>query len=186
MNDSKSPIETPSHRAKRTLSRRVKKVQPVVELKLSRESISLTLDPPDPPPIPFKHINAPEQIRGNVGSGGVASLQIDSNPPIAGEVQLIAGTNISLSQTGQVVTINATGAGSLTPANFVIGEDLTSQVGGVTFVLAGTPILNKEEIFINGIRLRRGIGNDYTISGVTITMNFTPISGDVVEANYIK
>jgi hypothetical protein len=72
MKDPKPSIETPSHRAKRTLSKRVKKVQPIIAPKLSKEEVKLTLDPSNPPPVPFKHINAPEQIRGNVGSGNLS------------------------------------------------------------------------------------------------------------------
>lgn len=65
-----NPIETPSSRAKRTLSKRVKK--PTVSNKLSAPKLSVPLtlsDPPDPPS-PFKHINATEQIKGSTGGGG--------------------------------------------------------------------------------------------------------------------
>jgi hypothetical protein len=39
---------------------------------------------------------------------------------------------------------------------------------------------------LNGIRLKSGSGNDYTISTNTITMTTAPISGDVLIADYLK
>lgn len=43
---------------------------------------------------------------------GVKSLHADANPDIRGDVHLISGTNVTLSQVGQDITINATGGGS--------------------------------------------------------------------------
>ena len=45
---------------------------------------------------------------------GVSSLHADANPELMGDVQLVSGTNISLSQVGHAITVNATGSG--TPA----------------------------------------------------------------------
>jgi len=174
MKDSKPPIETPSHRAKRTLSRRVKK--PVVSNKLSAPKLSmpLTLDPPDPPQIPFKYINAPEQIRGNVGSGGVASLQIDSNPSITGEIQFVSGTNITLDQTGQVITINSTGgSGSYFKDIFTVTVPSNKE-----FDLSYAPIANSEIVSWNGIVLAPGVSNDYIV--VTSPTNQVQLSGSIV------
>lgn len=119
--------------------------------------------------------------------GTVASLQIDSNTPLTGAIQFLSGTNISLVQVGQVVTINA--PSSLISQEFIVGEDLSSQVqtppGNVTFVLAHTPIMNKESITLNGVKLRRGSGNDYTILVATITFIAAPQAGDIILADYI-
>jgi hypothetical protein len=120
--------------------------------------------------------------------GTVASLQIDSNVPLTGAIQFLSGTNISLVQVGQVVTVNA--PSSLISQEFIIGEDLTSQVqvppNNVIFVLSNTPIVNKESIYLNGVKLKRGLGNDYTIVGATVTLVSAPQSGDSVTADYIK
>jgi hypothetical protein len=69
MKDSK-PTETPSHRAKRTLSRRPKKVVASEKFAVLKVlSTKLTSSGPSDPPIPFQHINGTEQIR-NLPSGG--------------------------------------------------------------------------------------------------------------------
>jgi hypothetical protein len=191
MKDSKSPIETPSHRAKRTLSRRVKKVRSVVELKLSKEEIKFKLDPPDPPPIPFKHINAPEQIRGNVGSGGVASLQIDSNPSLTGEIQLVSGTNITLSQTGQVITISTSpGLISYSKDSFTVTVPSNKQ-----FNLSHIPVANSEIVTWNGMVLRPGIPTDPYDDYIVVTIPTPKVElsgaivlhvGDIITVSYAR
>src|SRR5258708_16941945 len=40
---------------------------------------------------------------------GVMSLHADSSADIRGDIQLVSGTNIALSQVGQAITVNATG-----------------------------------------------------------------------------
>ena len=52
-----------------------------------------------------------------------------------------------------------------------------------TFTLAFTPILDSEEVFVNGI-LRENNGADYSISGAVITMITIPESGDYVRVSY--
>ncbi len=124
-------------------------------------------------------------IRGK-NSALVQSVKADSSVLLTGDVELASGTNVNLVQAGQVITISS--PGTLTPSNFVIGEDLTGQIDGITnhFILANTPITNKEILYLNGIRLRRGLSNDYTISGMTMTMSAPPLIGDSLLADYIK
>ena len=42
-----------------------------------------------------------------------------------------------------------------------------------------------EQIFLNGQLLDAGGGNDYTISGTSITMLSAPITGDKLRATYL-
>jgi hypothetical protein len=114
----------------------------------------------------------------------VTSLRADSNPEMVGDLQLVSGTNVTLTQLGAAIAINVPGGG-LSPSNFVIGEDLTSQIGTNIFTLADVPIAGTASIYLNGIRLRVGIGNDYTISGRIVTMAYTPQSGDSILADYL-
>jgi len=44
--------------------------------------------------------------------GGVTAVHSDSNPDITGNVHLVSGTNVTLSQSGQDITINSSGGGS--------------------------------------------------------------------------
>lgn len=63
----------------------------------------------------------------------------------------------------------------------------TINGSNVTFTLANTPIAGSEEVFVNGSLLDAGSGNDYTISGDTITFATAPIGGgspDKIRVNY--
>ena len=51
---------------------------------------------------------------------------------------------------------------------------------------AGTVRANTETLYVNGILQSVGVGNDYTISGNTITLAFDLVSDDAVFITYIK
>jgi len=53
-----------------------------------------------------------------------------------------------------------------------------------TFTLANTPIVGSEHIYRNGILQEEGAGNDYTISGATITYLTAPLTGDKLRVTY--
>lgn len=53
------------------------------------------------------------------------------------------------------------------------------------FTLAATPaVASVELVFLNGLLMDSGAGNDYTISGAAITFLFTPASGDKIRVSY--
>jgi hypothetical protein len=83
-------------------------------------------------------------------------------------------------------SINATAG--LTSSNFVTRETPSGTINGsnTTFTLANTPTSGTERVYLNGLLLDVGAGNDYTISGSTITMLTAPISGDKIRVNYQK
>jgi hypothetical protein len=72
--------------------------------------------------------------------------------------------------------------------NFVRNETPSGTINGsnVAFTLAGTPVSGTEAVYQNGVRLRPGAGNDYTISGGTITFVTAPLSGDVILVDYLN
>ena len=76
----------------------------------------------------------------------------------------------------------------LTAANIVTRETPTGTVNGsnTIFTLAATPTAGTEEVFLNGILQEPGAGNDYTISGATITYLAAPLTGDRLRVNYRK
>jgi hypothetical protein len=63
----------------------------------------------------------------------------------------------------------------------------TGLVNGVNkvFNLAVTPRAGTEQVFIMGQLMHQGAGNDYTISGTTITFTDAPIVDDIILVNYI-
>jgi len=65
-------------------------------------------------------------------------------------------------------------------------ETPTGTINGtnVTFTLANTPYTNNLRLYKNGVRLKPGAGNDYTISGNTITMATAPATGTALLADY--
>lgn len=73
-------------------------------------------------------------------------------------------------------------------SNFITNEVPSGTINGSnqTFTLAYTPVTGSEMVFLNGQLLFPGSGNDYTISGATITAADAPISGDRLVVCYRK
>jgi hypothetical protein len=75
-------------------------------------------------------------------------------------------------------------------ADYIIRETPTGTINGVNaaFTLAGTPVVGAEMLFLNGLLLESGAGNDYTIAGTNITMLTTsiPVTGDRLRCSYMK
>lgn len=86
------------------------------------------------------------------------------------------------------VTYVADTSGTLSPSNFVTEETPSGSINGsnTAFTLANTPTSGTVKLYLNGVRLKSGSGNDYTISTNTITMTTAPINGDVLLADYMK
>lgn len=79
-----------------------------------------------------------------------------------------------------------TGSGTAAMFQLVTGEVPSGDLDGVdtTYTLANTPIAGSVALWLNGMRLYVGAGNDYTISGSTITFADAPVSGDIILADY--
>ena len=79
-------------------------------------------------------------------------------------------------------------SGSVTTSNFVFNETPSGSLNGLntTYTLAFTPTANTLQLYMNGIRLKSGAGNDYTITTNTITMATAPTSTDVLICDYMK
>ena len=86
------------------------------------------------------------------------------------------------------VTYTQDTSGTLSTSNFVFGETPSGTIDGsnTTFTIAVTPTANTLQLFMNGVYLKSGAGNDYTLSTNTITFTTAPISGDVILCNYMK
>ena len=106
----------------------------------------------------------------------------------AGKVVLF--TNIAGGTLGTTVitstVVNAT-PGLLT-SNFVDKEIPSGAINSsnTTFVLANTPTAGSEHGYLNGILQETGAGNDYTITGATITYLTAPLTGDKLRFSYRK
>ena len=99
-----------------------------------------------------------------------------------------ANTGGTLGTTPIAFTQIPTNSGGLTAANFVDKEIPSGSINGanVTFTLANTPIAGSEHIYLNGVLQESGSGNDYTITGATITYLSAPLTGEKLRASYRK
>lgn len=76
----------------------------------------------------------------------VTSIYADSNPLLTGSVQLVSGTNVTLSQVGQVITINATSGGSGTVNSGTVHQLAYYSATGTA--VSGSSILSQD---VNGL-----------------------------------
>lgn len=132
-----------------------------------------------------------------VGNGGTGVATTPTN----GQVLIGNGSGYTLATISGGAGITVTnGAGSISLAvntttilakgDFVVREIPTGTVNGsnATFTLAATPVSGSEHVFVNGVLQNVGAGNDYTISGATITFltGAIPQTGDIVRVSYLK
>ena len=77
---------------------------------------------------------------------------------------------------------------ALNSSNFVDKEIPTGLINSVNtlFVLANTPTLGTEHVYLNGVLQESGAGNDYTISGANITFLSVPLTGEKIRVTYRK
>jgi hypothetical protein len=131
------------------------------------------------------------------GSGTVTTVSVVSANGFAGSVSNPTSTpaiTISTTVTGVLkgngTAISAATAGTdfMAPSNFVVRETPSGLVNGsnVTYTLANTPIAGTEQVYLNGILQEPGAGNDYTISGATITYLAAPLTNDKIRVTYFK
>ena len=65
------------------------------------------------------------------------------------------------------------------------GESLAvTQNVAVLPALANTPVAGTERVYLNGLRMLRGSGNDYTITGSVITFEYNMKLNDQVQVDY--
>jgi len=86
------------------------------------------------------------------------------------------------------ITYTQDASNGLTAANFVDKEIPSGAINGsnTSFTLANTPASGSEHVYLNGILQESGGGNDYTISGTTITMATAPLTGEKLRVSYRK
>lgn len=125
----------------------------------------------------------------NVSASGIKLSALTSAYILVGNSSNVA-TGVALSGDA---TISNTGALTLAATvlkttNVVSNEVPSGTVNGsnTAFTLANTPTAGTVQLYLNGVRLQPGAGNDYTLSGLTITMLYAPQTGDQLLADYRK
>jgi len=131
------------------------------------------------------------------GGGSVTTVSVVSANGFAGSVANATTTPaITLTTTitgvlkGNGTAISAAVASTdyMAPSSFVVRETPSGAVNSsnTTYTLASTPLAGTEQVFLNGILQEPGAGNDYTISGGTITYLTAPVTGDRLRVSYYK
>jgi hypothetical protein len=90
-----------------------------------------------------------------------------------GTLGTTAITWVLFTQTGTLPTF----VDKATPTGAINGSN-------TSFSLAQTPTAGSEHLYRNGLLQESGVGNDYTISGATITMLSAPVTGDRLLVSY--
>ena len=98
---------------------------------------------------------------------------------------------------GYVLTVQsgvATWAADTSPVSVASGDLVYNEVptgvingSNTAFTLANTPANNTvARLYLDGLRLLEGGGNDFTISGSAVTMLYAPATGQNFLADYLK
>lgn len=116
----------------------------------------------------FTNARAIDSLLTGYTSGSGTVVATDS---ILIAIQKLNGNISNINSSSVIFVTRETPSGSVNSSN-------------VTFTLANTPTSGSEEVFLNGMLLEPGSGNDYTISGTTITMLATPTTGEKIRVNY--
>lgn len=136
---------------------------------------------------------------GAVGATAITnyslSLQKLADGTAPGQIIVTDASNHAayVTPTGDV-TVSSTGVLTINPATVVRVADIIKRetpiglVDGANtaFTLANTPKTGTEDVYVNGVLQEGGSGNDYTISGGTITMLFALQAGDKLRVSYFK
>lgn len=81
----------------------------------------------------------------------------------------------------------AVGGGGGGALDYVADEVPAGAINGVnTSYTTSYPPLTFIGLYLNGQKLVRGGGNDYLISGTSITMSIAPLTGESLRADYVK
>ena len=128
-----------------------------------------------------------------------ASLEVNNGLRVvrgtAGQVYIAnsSGVLTPVTLSGDVSAVSSAGSVTLASTvvkstNFITRETPSGSVNGTntSFTLANTPVSGSESVFLNGLLLEPGAGNDYTISTSTITFLTAPSTGDKVRVSYLR
>jgi len=121
------------------------------------------------------------QIEETTISGGHL---IDSTIP---EVKLNIANDPSDGRFLKYTTASGMQWSDVTLSEMIVSEVPTGDINGsnVTYTLANTPLANTDMVYLNGLLQERGVGDDYTISGDTITFVVAPATGDILLVTYL-
>lgn len=115
-----------------------------------------------------------------VGDG----VQIDGSGNVAIKIDPLSSTALTTSANGLKLVLPVD---VVTNSKIVTREPANGTIDGVNmvFTLAYPIVPGSECVYLNGILMDEGAGNDYTISGQVITFLYPPEINDKLRVNYI-
>lgn len=118
---------------------------------------------------------------------GVAGQLMLANASNAATFTTMSG-DVTVTNAGVTTVSSTAGTGFLKYAAIVANETPSGLVNSTNtaYTLANTPQSGSLQLFQNGQLLEPGAGNDYTISGITVTALYAPTTGDKIRAYYTK
>jgi hypothetical protein len=121
----------------------------------------------------------------SIGSGSGGHIIEDEGTPVPQRATLnFVGSGVTVTDSGSKSVVTIPGGGGVGS----YGRDLVVVVNPLdkTIPLSNTPISNSEVVSWNGLILKPGVSNDYTISGSTVTLNsaVTLTIGDELQVVY--
>lgn len=141
-------------------------------------------------PVDYCFDPASHGFNANTAGAGTGASTVSHGHSISGGVTNHAGSSAASShnnvQPFVVVNRIIRYASASTVASPVRNEVPSGTINGsnTIFTIANIPNLNTQEVYLNGVRQRPGAGNDYTISGATITFLTAPTLGSNIIVDY--
>jgi len=113
-----------------------------------------------------------------------SGLQIDGSGNVAVLIDPTSSTALTSSSAGIKLVLPVD---VVTNSKIVTREPANGTIDGtnLVFTLAYPIVLGSECVYLNGILMDEGTGNDYTISGQVITFEYPPEVDDKLRVNYI-
>lgn len=136
----------------------------------------------------------------NASGGSVTTVSVVTANGFGGSVAnasttpaitITTGVTGIMKGNGTAAAAAVAGTDYMAPANWVANETPSGTVNGAntSFTLANTPntnVTNPLMVYLNGELQEPGAGNDYTVSGTTLTMLAAPATGDKLRVYYWK
>lgn len=115
----------------------------------------------------------------------VTGIITGSNPPVVGDITFVAGTNVTITQSGASITISSSGGGG-GGGSFAVDIFPITVPSLLQYNLSYTPITNSEKVSWNGLVLVPGVTNDYIIVGnqLQLVAGIVLKVGDVILVSY--
>lgn len=132
-------------------------------------------------------------VSGDASGSGTTSINLTlANTGVSAGTY----TKVTVDAKGRVTsgtTLSTTDlpSGTLNVGSLSINEIPNPLPNGVTttFTCAANAVLNTEQVYLNGVLMEAGVGNDYVVASqnpLTINFSFAPTSTDKIKVTYIK